>query len=80
MIVLLHRFGMTQARDALIKDPCGERHQRYRIDEGGEHAGAMIPEGLGVIGGFGLQIEPEPGKEQRYRIGEIMAGVGKQCQ
>ena len=56
------------------------RHQRQRVDERRQHAGAMIPVGLDLVGRLGLQVEAEPGEQQRQRVGEVVAGIGEQRQ
>ena len=73
-------FGMTEADNAFVEDPGGERHQGDGIDECREHAGAVVAISLGFIRGFGLKVKAKPGEEKRQGVGKVVPGVGEKRQ
>ena len=54
--------------------------QRGGVDEGGKHAGPLITEGAGVVGGARLEIDGRKAEQEGEKIGDVMAGLGEQRQ
>ena len=76
--VLIHRGGMQQAHPAFVEDPEREADEREGVQKRGENAGAVISEGARFVGWFALQVDGEPGEQQRQSVGGVMPGVGDQ--
>ena len=68
--------GAYDAMDGGEGDPCGEEDERERIDEGGEHARALVAEGLLVGGGAALEVDGDEGEPNGQHVREVVAGLG----
>src|SRR5215831_174436 len=64
----------------LIKNKERYAHQRQRVDQGGEHTGAMVAVGLGGARRPRLQINRGEGKQERKEVGKVMSGFRQQRQ
>ncbi len=80
-----HEFGLDgdggrEAMDGLNGDPERDDDKSACVDKGGQHAGALIAEGLGVAGRAGLEIDGEKAEQEGEEIGEVVAGLREQRQ
>ena len=73
---LIDVMRIHQAFIGLPEQIDGQSDERYRIDEGGENAAAMVAEGSRFVRRLRLQIHAEHRERKRERVGEIMAGIG----
>ena len=64
----LHGDRSIDAMDGGEGDPSSEEDQRKRIDEGGEHARALVAEGLLVGGGAALEVDGDEGEAYGERV------------
>ena len=74
----IDRLRRAQARNRLPEDVDRQRDERAGIDEGGEHAGAVIAVRLDGGGRPPLQPEGDEGEQQRERVGEVVDRVADQ--
>ena len=72
--------GAREPVDGFDADPEGDDDERGRIDEGGQHAGPLVAEGLGVVGGAGLEVDGGKAEQEGQEIGDVVAGLGEQGQ
>ena len=55
-------------------------NERGRIDECGEHAGALVAEGSGVVSRAGLKVDRGKAQQQGQEVRDVVAGFGEQRQ
>ena len=73
-------IAMLQTAEGLVKDEERNRHQREGINQGREHARAMVAVGLGRARRTGLQIYGNQRKQESEKVGEVVSSLGKQGQ
>ena len=78
-----HQFRLdgdwsAEAVDGFDGDPDGDDDERGGIDEGGQYAGALVAEGLGVGGRAGLKIDCNKTEQERQEIGDVVARFREQ--
>ncbi len=61
--------------DGLHRNPDGNQNQGERIEEGGQHAGTLISEGLLVGRRPALKVHRHQRKQQRQKVGYVMTGL-----
>ncbi len=62
--------------EGLEGDPGGENDQGGGVDEGGENSGALVAEGLVVVGRTGLEVDGDEGEQDGEQVGDVVAGLG----
>ena len=73
-------YGGVEAVDGGDADPGGEDDEGEGVDEGREDTGALIAEGLLVGSGTGLEVDSGEGEEDRQQVGDVVAGLGDECE
>ena len=58
----------------------GNRQQRQAVEQGKQDFGAFVAEGLAAVHRLFAELERQQRQADRQRVGEHMAGVGKQRQ
>ena len=74
----LNGDGGAEAVDGFDGDPNGNEDQGCGVDEGSEDTGALIAEGLGAVGGAGLEVDGDEAEEEREEVGGVVAGFGEE--
>ncbi len=64
--------GHSDAMDGGEGDPEREDDEGEGVDEGGEDAGALVAEGLAVIGGAGLKVDGDEGEDDGEGMSETL--------
>jgi len=72
--------GCGKAMDGFDADPQRDDDERGCIDESGEHAGALIAEGLGVVRGAGLKVDRDKTQQKGEKVGYVVPGLREQRQ
>ena len=75
-----HRLRPHDSLVAFVAEIKRNRHQQQRVDEGYQHACALIAIGLSIIGGTTLKIERDPRKYERRNVGKIVPSIAHQSQ
>ena len=65
---------------ALDADVNGHAHQNERIHKRRQHTGALITERLPVVGRLPLEVESDPGQDQRRNVGEVVPRIADERQ
>ena len=74
----LHGDWRAEAMDGFNADPERDDDERGGIDEGGQHAGALVAEGPGVVGGARLEVDGGKAEQEGEKIGDVVAGLREQ--
>lgn len=74
----VHVDRRAEAMDCLNGDPDGDDDQRCCIDERSEDAGALIAEGLGIVGGTRLKVDGGKTEEESQEIRDVVARFGQE--
>ena len=71
---------LSQAVDRFHRDAADRDKQQAGIDQGGEDRGPAIAVGVGLRRPPGGEPRPAPRQQQGKHVGQVMDGVGNQCQ
>ena len=71
---------MDDALVALEADEHGHADQDQSVDERRQHAGALVPERLPMVGRPALEVEGYPGQDERGDVAEVMPPVADERQ
>ena len=61
-------------------EPDGENDQRECVDEGGEDSGALVAEGLLIVGRPRMHVDSEEGEAEGEEVGDVVAGFRKKSE
>ena len=76
----LHGDGSAEPVHGLDGDPERDDDQRAGVDESGQHAGALVAEGRGVVGRARLEVDGGKAEQEGQKIGDVVAGLREQRQ
>jgi hypothetical protein len=72
--------GIREPVHGLNADPERDDDERGGVDEGGQHAGALVAEGARVVGRARLEVDRGKAEQQGQKIRGVVAGLRQQRQ
>lgn len=71
-------YRMAQTLSSFVEDESGGADQSQSVEERGQHTGAMVAIGLGLIRRPGLQIDSHEREQQGEEVAGVVSGLGEQ--